>query len=344
MPPAVTPPQIDRFAAAVSELAGDLSPSRRLGLAVSGGPDSLALLLIAAAALPGGIAAATVDHGLRTEAAREAAMVANLCTRLGVPHRTLPGSLGDAGSVQEEARRLRYRLLGAWAGDEGLGALATAHHRDDQAETFLMRAVRGAGVGGLAGVRSRVTLAAMPVPVVRPLLDWSRSELSAIIAASGVAAVDDPSNRDPAYDRTAFRALLGDAPLLRPGGLAAAAAHLADADEAIGWIVERLAAERLVADGGTVRLADPAVLPRELRRRLVHRAIQQISGEGALRGAALDRLMGLLESGRSATLAGVLARPGSDWRFSLAPPRADRPRNRDGSPAACIAIDPEPLI
>jgi len=165
-----------------------------------------------------------------------------------------------------------------------------------------------------------------------------------VIAAAGLKPADDPSNRDPAYDRTAFRALLGREPLLRPQGVAAAAAHLADAEEALGWIAGRLAAERLVMAGGKVRLVDPAGLPREMRRRLAERAIGLLSGGRPLRGDALDRLLRLLDGGRAATLAGVLARPGADWWFAPVPPRADRPRNRDGSPGASIAINPDRLI
>jgi tRNA(Ile)-lysidine synthase len=344
MPPAVTPAQIDRFCTAVAELAGGASAGRRVGVAVSGGPDSLALLLVATAALPGGIVAATVDHGLRAEAQRECEMVAGVCAKFGVPHRILTGRIADRASVQAQARRLRYHLLGAWAEEEALGAVATAHHLDDRAETFLMRAVRGAGAAGLAGVRPRVTLAGGPVPIIRPLLDWRRAELADIVATAGLVAVDDPSNRDPAYDRTRFRALLGREALLRPEGLAAAAAHLADAEEALDWTVARLAAEQLVAEDGALRLTDPLALPREYRRRLVQGAIRHFASGPPPRGDAVDRLLRLLESGRAGTLAGVMARPGNGWRFSLAPPRADRPRIRDGSPGASIAINPDRLI
>jgi tRNA(Ile)-lysidine synthase len=341
MPLVPHPGRIARFRDAVASLAPDIG---RLGVAVSGGPDSLALLILAAAALPGRVAAATVDHGLRAAAAEEAAMVAAVCARLNVPHRTLTGPIADKGSVQSRARALRYRLLVRWAEAEALGAIATAHHLDDQAETFLMRAARGAGTAGLSGIRARVILAEGPVPVIRPLLGWRRTELGDVVAAAGLVPVDDPSNRDPAHDRTAFRGLLAAAPLLQPERLAAAAAHLADAAEALDWMAERLAAERITGGDGPVRLADPAGLPRELRRRLVQAAIGRVADGSSLRGDALDRLLRLLDAGRAATLSGVLARPGRDWVFAPAPPRADRRRNRDGSPGACIAIDPEPLI
>src|SRR4051812_29251127 len=146
---------VDRFSREVDQLIG---PGERIGVAVSGGPDSLALLLLAARARPGLVEAATVDHALRPESAGEAAFVAELCGRLAVPHEILTVEWEEKPetAIQERARIARYRLLGRWAKERGLTALATAHHLDDQAETFLMRLARGAGVKGLAGMRRLV--------------------------------------------------------------------------------------------------------------------------------------------------------------------------------------------
>src|SRR3982751_2652505 len=146
---AVQPEIVQRFSADLDAL---VAPDARIGVAVSGGPDSLALLLLAAAARPGQIEAATVDHGLRQEARAEGEMVAALCERLAVPHQILTARWDETpkAAIQERARGERYRLLGCWAEERGLAALATAHHADDQAETLLMRLVRGSGVKGLA--------------------------------------------------------------------------------------------------------------------------------------------------------------------------------------------------
>ena len=148
---------IERFAADLEVLA---PAGTLIGVAVSGGPDSLALLLLAAKARPGEVEAATVDHGLRPESAAEAAMVADLCETLGVPHRILVADWirSPTSNIQAEARAMRYRLLNDWAIERGLSAVATAHHADDQAETLLMRLARGAGVGGLGGTRKRRAL------------------------------------------------------------------------------------------------------------------------------------------------------------------------------------------
>src|SRR4030095_11197102 len=192
-----------RFSADFDALA---LPDSRIGVAVSGGPDSLALLLLAAAATPGSVEAATVDHRLRIESTQEAAMVASLCEMLGVPHRTLVADWSDppAANVQAEARAMRYRLLNNWAMDRGLAAVATAHHADDQAETLLMRMLRGAGVGGLGGTRAKRPLSE-GVLLIRPLLGWRKSELMRLVADAGIEPVDDPSNRDPKYDRSRIR-------------------------------------------------------------------------------------------------------------------------------------------
>ena len=188
---------IDRFTADLDAL---IARDCRFGIAVSGGPDSLALLLLAAAVRPGSIEAATVDHGLRPESADEAAMVAGLCERRGVPHRTLVADWAQppAANVQAEARAMRYRLLNEWAIERGLEAVATAHHADDQAETLLMRLARGAGVGGLGGTRARRALSE-DVLLIRPLLGWRKSELVALVEDAGLTPVDDPSNRDPKH-------------------------------------------------------------------------------------------------------------------------------------------------
>ncbi|HVF37996.1 MAG TPA: tRNA lysidine(34) synthetase TilS, partial [Sphingomicrobium sp.] len=220
----------------VSRLATDLdrlaTPDARVGVAVSGGPDSLALLLLSSAARPGLVEAATVDHGLRAESAGEAAMVAGLCRKLGVPHASLPADWPQSptSNLQAEARAMRYRRLAEWAAERGLPYVATAHHADDQAETLLMRLVRGSGVRGLSGSRAARSLTD-GVTLIRPLLGWRKAELEAIVAAAGIEPVDDPSNRDPRHDRSRFREWLESSAWVDPARLAASAAALRDADE-----------------------------------------------------------------------------------------------------------------
>lgn len=313
-------PEVERFRRDFTALAGD-SPSR-IGIAVSGGPDSLALLLLAHAAFPGSVAAATVDHRLRPQAAGEAALVASICAALGIRHATLTPATPITGNIQAGARGARYRLLGDWCAREGIDLLATAHHADDQAETFLMRLLRGSGVGGLAGIRSEQRLAAAGnVRIVRPLLSWRRHELAGIVARAGLVPADDPSNRDERFDRARLRRLIRDADWFDPTAIARSTSNLAEADEALDWAVRRFAAERITRNGERITL-DPAALPAELRRRLVLAILAELRrNEPEPRGEEVIRLIERLASGGKATLAGVLCQGGAIWRFSRAPAR-----------------------
>ena len=300
---------LDRFAADLDPL---VSADTRLGIAVSGGPDSLALLLLAAAARPGMVEAATVDHGLRRSSAAEARFVASVCDDLGVPHHVLHAKVSTAASLQAQARAARYRVLGAWAIECDLGAVASAHHADDQAETLLMRLARGAGLSGLAAARRRRPLEP-GVMLVRPLLDWRRAELGQIVAASRLTPVDDPSNRDPRHDRTRFRGLLAEADWADPERLASSARWLADADEAIEWSMAGLVASRLTHDARSVTL-DPGGLPREFQRRLLLVGFDHLAAPRP-RGPDLDRALVALAAGKKATLSGLKLIGGDRWRL-----------------------------
>jgi tRNA(Ile)-lysidine synthase len=287
-----------------------------LGIAVSGGPDSLALLLLAAAAFPGAVAAATVDHRLRPESAAEAAFVADLCAGRGIPHAILADDAPLAGNVQSAARNLRYRLLAGWAQGAGIAWLLTAHHQDDQAETLLMRLQRGAGLAGLAGIRAATRIAG--VAVARPLLGWSRAELAAIVAGAGIVPVEDPSNRDERYDRARFRRRIAEAGWIDAAALARSAGALGEADIALDWALERLLEERLQATQSGFTF-DPQNIPAELRRRALLRILFMLAPAAPPpRGDAVQRLLTALEAGQTATLAGVKCEGGPRWRFTPA--------------------------
>lgn len=316
------PPQhlVDRFRRDLEALAG---PPETLALAVSGGPDSLALLLLACAAFPGRVSAATVDHQLRAESGAEAQAVARLCGELGVSHRILPIRVERAGEgIQAAARDARYAALAGWMEEEGLTLLATAHHADDQAETLLMRLNRGSGVAGLAGVR-----AAGPVPgtdgilrLCRPLLGWRRSELDEIVRAAGLNAAKDPSNQDEAYNRARLRRQLGEAPWLDVAAIARSAALLAEAEAALDWAAAPLFAARTDREEKAVTLR-PNGLPPEMLRRLVLSCLRCVETKARPRGEALASFIATLSEGGAATLAGVKGTGGATWRFEPAPPR-----------------------
>jgi tRNA(Ile)-lysidine synthase len=308
---------VERFRGDCESLTGG-TPGR-LGVAVSGGPDSLALLLLARAAFPGAVAAATVDHRLRPEGADEARFVAGACAALGIPHATLAVDVDPArSSVQRAAREARYRALGKWAAAEALPWVATAHHADDQAETLLMRLLRGSGVTGLASVRASLPLPASAARLIRPLLGWRRETLGGIVEAAGLESVADPSNADLAYDRVRIRRRLAESAWLDPVPIARSAAALAEAAEALEWATERVWGERVEQQGECLRF-DPAGLPPEIVRRILIRLLA--TGGSAPRGEEVARLAGRLADGMTATLAGYRCRGGAVWRFEPAPPR-----------------------
>ena len=313
--------QLDRFA---SDLDALVEPDVRIGVAVSGGPDSLALLLLAAAARPGRIEAATIDHALRVEARAEAEMVANLCRTLALPHAILTARWDEppATAIEERARKERYRLLAYWAEERGLAAIVTAHHAEDQAETVLMRLARGSGVKGLAAMRPRSIASGAHVRLVRPLLGWRRSELETICSAAGVQPVRDPSNDDEQFERVRVRRAVAEASWIDAGAVARSAAHLGDADDALKWAADnewRRAVEEH-RERISYRVGDA---PREIVRRIVARALRRLATEGEtdLRGGELDRLLATLAEGGTSTLRGVLCTGGSVWKFIRAAPR-----------------------
>lgn len=207
---------------------------------MSGGPDSLALLLLAHAALPGRVEVATVDHQLRAESANEVAAVAKICWQLGIPHETLRVVVGS-GNLQSEARAARYAALGEWLGRRRLEGLATAHHAEDQAETVLMRLNRESGLSGLAGIRAVTNVPGFDNRLVRPLLTWGKAELQVIVDTAGLEASRDPSNDDNTFDRVRIRHLLRQTEWLDQRAFARSAALIAEAD----FTLDRLALEEL---------------------------------------------------------------------------------------------------
>lgn len=326
-PPNVPPDAaVQRFRGDLESLIGrPLGADERLAVAVSGGADSLALLLLARAAFGDRVSALTVDHGLRPESAGEARFVGEVCARLGVAHDilTLTWRERPSANIQALARRARYRALVRSCNERGIGWLATAHHADDQAETLLLRLARGSGLAGLSGARPARALSAdeggPAVALLRPVLGWRRTELGAIVAAAGIAPIVDPSNADMRYDRTRARRLLGETPWLDAGRLAASAGHLAQANDALDWVVDIGWAGRTRREGTALRV-DAEGLPAELQRRFVLKAFAAL-GADAPEGPGLDRLLADLRAGRIATLGPLKATGGENWLFEFAPPR-----------------------
>ncbi|WP_379552176.1 tRNA lysidine(34) synthetase TilS [Qipengyuania sp. DGS5-3] len=316
----IAPELFQRFDADLAAL-WEHSEGAKLGVAVSGGPDSLALLLLAAANMSDRVEAATADHGLRAESGDEARFVAEVCDALGIAHTILPVEVDEAGNLQANARGARYAALAKWRDERGLSAVATAHHADDQAETLLMRLNRGSGLAGLSGVRAVAQNPSDDSSVLRPLLGWRKAELEAVCEAAGVQPVRDPSNEDASFDRVRMREALAEAEWMDPLALAQSAQHIGEAQEFIeGAIAQGFAARtRQNAQGTTYAPAGSRFENIEIVRLIFARfGIEPVRSE-------IARCVDRLNQGQNASLAGVLARPdGAEWHFAPEPPRRTR--------------------
>ena len=315
---------------------GPFEARPQVAVAVSGGSDSLALALLAdqwARAAGGEAVAVTVDHRLRPGSAVEAGRVGDWLVGHGIRHHILIwDGQKPAADLQAAARLARYRLLGEFCADAGILHLLLAHHREDQAETLLLRLGRGSGVDGLSAMApSRPTRWGR---VLRPLLDIPRARLRASLEAQGQDWIEDPSNANPVFARARLRAL---APALAGEGLDAE--RLAATARRLGRV--RLALEQAVAEAacrfvtlhpaGFARCQAEAFarLPEEVALRLLSRLVLAIGGGSY--GPRLERLerlhdalVGGLRQGR--TLGGCRLVPvGADLLVCREPARVAPP-------------------
>jgi len=338
-------------------LFADWKHAPGLVLAVSGGPDSIALMWLAArwrGALSRGprLVAVTVDHGLRAEASREAREVKRLARSLGLSHRTMrwTGEKPTSG-VPAAARAARYRLLATVARQSGASHILTAHTRDDQAETLLMRLLRGSGIGGLAAMARESEREGMLI--VRPFLNISKSQLIATLEKAKIGYADDPTNRDTRFTRPRIRSLIEG--LGAEGGdarnLARLASRLARANAAIEILADGAArylalreqtigSSPAAATGprnATFEAAAFAALPEEIRLRLLLRAIDRVGHEGPAELGKAEALLAALDRALQETavtpqrrlkqtLAGaIVSLVGGRIVIAAAPPRRHRP-------------------
>ncbi len=317
---AIDPALVARFRQALDRLNPD---GGKIGLAVSGGPDSMAMLLLALEAIPGGFEVATVDHGLRPEAKEECALVVAACEARGVPCEVLTVQVGE-GNLQQEARFARYRAFSDWCKVRKLEAIATAHHADDQAETLIMRLNRGSGLSGLAGVRPRSLFS--ETTIIRPLLDWRREDLGLICRSAGIAWVKDPSNQNLRFERVAVRKAIAKSDWLDPQAVAKSAEFLAEAEDFIErelyhiWNLDVV----FVEDGAEFMPAPSRFACCEI----VSKILAQM-GVNASR-SDVARMVDRLGAGQNASLGGVLGKvvpqagleeQGRLWIFRAEPPR-----------------------
>lgn len=319
-------------------LAG-LQGAAGIVLAVSGGPDSVALLYLIARwrdrlKTKPKLLAVTVDHVLRKEARAEALAVARLARRLKVPHRILrwTGAKPRTG-IQEAARLARYRLLGLAAVRAGASHIVTAHTCDDQAETVLMRMSRGSGIGGLAAMLRETPLGGCTL--VRPLLDVPKTRLIATLRKAALDFADDSSNRDPRFTRARLRGVM---PALAREGLdarrlAQLARRLRRADEALEATASRAFSIMAAVGAGSGPVTFDAdgffAMPAEIGLRMLRHAIDRVGREGPAELGKLEALLAAVQECRRAengairrSLAGaIVTLAGSRLTVEAAPPR-----------------------
>ena len=304
--------------------AACLAGKSRLGVAVSGGSDSVALLYLMYNFSTKNclhLEAATVNHNLRPEAADEAAYVADMCRELGIGHTTLSWEgWNKSGNLQNEARRARYQLLADWATTRGLETVALGHTSDDQAETFLMRLARSAGADGLAAMQPEFTR--YRANFCRPALALGRSELRAFLQRHSVMWKDDPSNMDPTYERVKARNALPKLAELDidAGRLNAVAQNLRIASDALRHYTAK-ETERAVTQKDGDLIVDRAYflfLPQDIQHRILTRALLWIAGgDYAPRGTAIQDLRCAIKHHKARTLYGcLLTCSDTDFRLS----------------------------
>jgi tRNA(Ile)-lysidine synthase len=310
------------------EALGPFEGRPHLAVAVSGGGDSMALVLLAdkwVRERGGHVTALTVDHGLRAESETEAEQVGRWLQVRGVAHKILSWKgVKPKTGVPQAAREARYALMSNWCQEQGVLHLVLGHNLEDQAETYLMRLSRGSGVDGLAAMPECVEKTSMRL--LRPLLDVPREKLRDVLLASGQAWVDDPSNLNPAYTRTRIRALLN--PLVNSGLTPKKLSQAAARYGATRVVLERQTVQLLAAcvtifPAGYALLMTGVLLAaeKEIARRVLSRIVTCVGGrQFAPSVAKLDRLYEALTNFsefKGSTLSGcIVVRAGDDILFS----------------------------
>jgi len=285
----------------------------RVGVAVSGGGDSVALLQLAvswARDRDVQIFAATVDHGLRPGAREEAVQVGEMCMAIGVQHEILEWRGWDkSGNLQDAARKARISLLGNWAKTHQISDVATGHTQDDQAETVLIRLGRGSGVDGLSGIPA--TRMDANVRWIRPLLETGREELRQLLRTEGINWIEDPSNDDRRFERVKARqamTVLEDLGITRKG-LSETAGRMTKVRHVLDENTQIAAKNLAKTEFGDVFLSFKEFfnLAEETRRRLLIHALNWVSGaEYPPRSVPLAELETSVLIGKTSTLHGCM--------------------------------------
>jgi tRNA(Ile)-lysidine synthase len=292
-----------------------------IGLAVSGGGDSIAMMHCAAAVLdPKQVFVFTIDHGLRPDAVTEIALVAAQARALGLMHIVVKWQWDGTGNLQAAARAGRWCALSALAAEHNVRAIWMGHTQDDQIETFMMRLARGSGVDGLTAMQ--ITTQRDGLGIFRPLLDISRADLRAWLTHHGIEWCDDPSNEDARFDRVRARQMtkaLGDLGLTAKRVLQTID-HMQAAQRTLHHSASDFARDHIRQDGGDLIVAAQAlqIAQADAPRRVFAGAIGWV-GSRAFRPRfeQLKDVAARALQGETATLNGCILTPQKDGTFRL---------------------------
>ncbi len=276
------------------------------------------MLLLAHAAFGDAIEVATVNHGLRAEALEECALVMAACRTRDIKCAQLDVQL-ESGNIQTRARQARYAALLQWAEERNLSAIATAHHADDQAETFLMRLNRGSGLQGLSAIRAQRLMPGATVPIIRPLLGFRRNELRDLVQQTGEPFADDPSNDDARFDRVRMRQRLAKTDWIDPVAIAQSARHLEESETTLAAIGRDHFLSNARREEGRIIL--PYLDWIDTNARMIILAAEEL-GCSLSYGDVMDVLKNTLVDVSKANIGGVLIEKRElSWRVSQEPPR-----------------------
>lgn len=276
------------------------------------------MLLLAHAAFGDAVEVATVNHGLRAEALEECGLVMAGCRARNIKCAQLNVQL-ESGNIQSRARQARYAALLQWAEERNLSAIATAHHADDQAETFLMRLNRGSGLQGLSAIRAQRLMPGATVPIIRPLLGFRRSELRDLVQQAGEPFADDPSNDDARFDRVRMRQRLAKTDWIDPVAIAQSARHLEESETTLAAIGRDHFLSNARREEGRIIL--PCLDWIDTNARMIILAAEEL-GCSLSYGDVMDVLKNTLVDVSKANIGGVLIEKRElSWRVSPEPPR-----------------------
>ncbi len=304
---------LTRFNAQMDKI-GVVAGNSRIAVAVSGGSDSLALCLLLNQWIKnngGALVCITIDHQLRVESSSEAIKVGDILSALGLEHRIIawPGEKPKA-NIQEKARIARYNLLTDYCHQHNIIYLATGHQRNDQAENFIIRADHGSGVYGLAGIP--IIGEFNQIKIIRPLLEFKKEELQALLEAKNIEWIEDPSNQNEYFMRVKVRKLLNEYPEWIDK-LANISNNLSKAKECIEYMLEKSIKELVIFPSESkalIELLGFNQLPQEIRFRMIGTILQNIgTKEKPARAERIERLLDKVKTGnafKASTLSGCL--------------------------------------